>query len=133
MTLSEFVTWQAGIPPKPGDRPCARFIAEWVRVKTGLDGLAIFGGLPDEAIDELLRKRRLLRAVFDGCRSIGLARIAEPRPDAIAVTRVGRAHVCAIRGEREWVARDADGVVVFSDGFTLSGGRGVRPLMIWAV
>lgn len=110
MTLAEFIEGEARLPFILGQNDCAHFIARWTLARTGKDGLAIFDGLQRDVAAKLVADKQLLRAVFRGCRSIGLPRAADPAPGDVGVIRTLGRHRCAIRTARGWTYRDEAGI-----------------------
>jgi hypothetical protein len=110
MTLAEYVQAEAAKPFALGENDCAHFIARWALARTGRDGLAIFNGLRRDIAADLVERKQLLRAVFQGCRSIGLERAREPAAGDIGVIRTIQRHRCAIRTDRGWVFREEAGI-----------------------
>lgn len=110
MTLAEYVQAEAAKPFALGENDCAHFIARWALIRTGRDGLAVFDGLKRDLAADLVGRKQLLRAVFQGCRSIGLVRAHQPQAGDIGVIRTSARHRCAIRTDRGWVYRDEAGI-----------------------
>lgn len=123
MTFAEYVESEAEKPFILGENDCAHFIARWTLARTGRDGLAIFNGLRRDIAAELVARDHLLRAVYQGCRSIGLARTKAPIAGDIGVIRTER-HRCAIKTSRGWMFRTEEGLASAPD-------EDCRLLMAW--
>lgn len=123
MNFAQFVEAEALKPFILGENDCAHFIARWALVRTGRDGLAIFDGLRRDIAADLVSRDQLLRAVYQGCRSIGLIRTKAPAAGDIGVIRRDR-HRCAIKTARGWMFRTEDGLASAPD-------EECRLLMAW--
>jgi hypothetical protein len=125
--LREYVEAEILRPYDMGEGNCAHFMAGWVKRVTGRDGLAIFDGLDAEISTDFVRRGRLLRTVYEGCRSIDLKRSkGDPEPTDIGVIKTGPILRCAILGEHGWLFRGERGVGSAPLNFAV-------PLMHWKV
>jgi hypothetical protein len=113
-SLAEYLARAARLPFRWGQTDCATFIADWVLVVTGRDGMASLRGrygCPDVA-GRLHGPLGLTGTVRRCARLAGLVRTSSPRPGDIAVVRHGREIGCAIRTSRGWALRIDRGLVV---------------------
>lgn len=126
MTLAEHIKETAGKRFSLDGYNCAYFPAEWVIARTGLDPLAIFGGLPGWRSRDFLARGRMLAAFARGCRSVGLTRTDLPTMGDVGVIRCALQHRCAIRGRDAWVYFDETGLSIVSAEFATALG-------VWSV
>ena len=127
--LAEYLTLAASRPWSWGTDDCCLFVADWVRLRTGVDGAAPWRGRyrTELGCARLLnRKGGLLVLVSRGAEAAGLKQ-GEPAPGAVgvleALTRQGPGLVAGICVGRRWAVRAPAGLLFQS----------VTPVAVWRV
>jgi len=113
VTLSDYLRTCALQTWKWGERDCALFVADWVRIATGRDGAAALRGqyASEAGAEGHIGPRGLADLVGDCCAMIGIYRVAQTVPGDIAVIERAGRQVCAIRVADGWVMRDRRGLM----------------------
>lgn len=112
-----------------GERDCALFVADWVRLVTGRDPASHLRGRYRDAGGALALAGTggLVGIVARCARDAGLQRVKDAAPGAIGVVRDPAGTVyCAIRSATGWVARTDAGLIVADP-------RAVRVIAAWEV
>lgn len=130
--LTAFLDCAEGEVGAWGERDCALWVGEWVRMRTGIDaGVPWRGtyGSEDECLALLEREGGILRVMQSAAAAAGLeVTWRAPRRGDIAVIQVGvsrgEARIAAIAvGRGRWAAMSADGLRVIR----------AEPVMVWSV
>lgn len=126
--LARYLRAEAGRRFELGRADCATLVADWVRECRGVDPIGPQRGysLDEEARAIVAGRGGLVRAVGRAMRREGIRLTSNPRPGDVAVLSTGTVVVCAVRTERGWVMRLADGLARFPL-------ERVRVLAAWAV
>lgn len=103
MTLAEYLRREASRPYRIGEADCVTLVADWVRLRCGVDPMEHCRGYTDKQL--LQRWGSLARAMGEGLRGAGLRMTREPAPGDVAVALLNGALVGAIRGPQRWAMR----------------------------
>lgn len=128
--LAEYLRRQAALPFGYGTADCVTLVADWVQACRGVDPLAPWRGYAsrDEAVAHIQQYGGCFwRSVSRALRQVGIRMTTAPEPGDVAIVTVGGITACAIRGQRRWAMRMADG------GFAFFSMGDVRVIAAWRI
>lgn len=113
--LKSYLLKCANEPFRWGERDCALFVADWVRIVTGIDPASHLRGKYSSRDGAMVIAGRggLFGVVARCARSAGLRRVQRHGVGSIGIVRDrDRVAYCAIMSETGWAARTESGLIV---------------------